>query len=143
MKFHLMTLGYKVWRIVEIEYKVPDDVPIDEGELSQHEAIAKDLNAILSGLTHSVLVKVMYFKASKHAWEKLKCVYEGAPKVKESKLQTYKGHFENLKMKEEENIAEYYLRVHEIFNGITGIGEEMKENDIVDKLLRTMPMKYD
>ena len=59
MKCHLMALGYKVWRTVEIEYKVPDDVPIEEGELIQYEANAKALNAILSGLTHSILVKFM------------------------------------------------------------------------------------
>ena len=53
---------------------------------------------------------------------KTECVYEGAPKVKESILQTYKGQFENLKMKEEENIAEYLLRVDEIVNAIRGIG---------------------
>ena len=85
----------------------------------------------------------MQCKTSKHPWEKLKCVYEGAPKVKESKLHTYKGHFENLKLKEEENIVEYYLRVHEIFNGIRGIGGEMTEKDLVKKVLRTMPIKYD
>ena len=50
MKCHLMSIGYKVWRSFEKEYEVPDDVPIDEGELSQYEANAKALNAILSGL---------------------------------------------------------------------------------------------
>ena len=59
MKFHLMALGYKVWRTVETKYKVPDGVPIDEGELSQYEANAKALNAILSGLIHLVFVKFM------------------------------------------------------------------------------------
>ena len=46
-------------------------------------------------------------------------------------------------MKEEENIAEYLLRVDEIVNAIRGIGGEMKEKDVVDKVLRTLPMKYD
>ena len=59
MKCNLRTLGYKIWRTVETENKVPDDVPIDEGELSLYEANAKDLNAILSGLIESVLVKFM------------------------------------------------------------------------------------
>ena len=58
MKCHLMSLGYKVWRSIEIEYDVPKHVPIDEVELSQYEANAQALNAILSGLTHSVFVKV-------------------------------------------------------------------------------------
>ena len=45
-------------------------------------------------------------------------------------------------MKEEENIAEYLLRVDEIVNTIRGIGGEIKEK-VVDKVLRTLPMKYD
>ena len=61
MKFHLISLGYKVWSTIETKYKVPNDVPIDEGELSLYEANAKALNAILSGLTESVLVKVMQY----------------------------------------------------------------------------------
>ena len=67
MKFHLMSLGYKVWRYLEKEYEVPDDLPIDEGEISQYEANAKALNTILSGLTNLVFVKVMQCKTSKHA----------------------------------------------------------------------------
>ena len=127
MKCHLVSLRYKVWRSIEKEYAVPDHVPIDEGELRQYEANAKALNEILSGLTHSMCLKIMQCKTSKHVWEKLKCVYEEAPKVKEYKLQTYKGQFESLKMKEEENIAEYVLRVDEIVNAIRGLGGEIKE----------------
>ena len=52
-----------------------------------------------------MFVKVMQCKTTKHAWEKLKIAYKWASKVKKSKLQTYKGKFESLKMKEEKNIA--------------------------------------
>ena len=69
----------------------------------------------------------MQCKIAKHAWEKIKIVYEGVSKVKQSKLQTYKGQFESLKMKEEENIAEYLLRVDEIVNAVRILGGELKE----------------
>ena len=46
-------------------------------------------------------------------------------------------------MKEEENIAEYLLRVDEFFNSIRRLGGEIKEREVVDKVLRTLPMKYD
>ena len=66
MKSLLMSLGYKVWRSVEKEYEIPNDLPIDKSELDQYDANAKTLNAILSGLTHSVFVKFMKCKTSKH-----------------------------------------------------------------------------
>ena len=67
LKCHLMALWYKEWSTVETKYKVPDDVPIDEGELNIYEENAKYPNAILSGLTEIVLVKSMQCKTSKHA----------------------------------------------------------------------------
>ena len=84
----------------------------------------------------------MQCKRNKHAWEKLKFVYEGASKVKQSKLQTYKGQFESLKVKEEENIVEYLLRVDEIVNAIKGPGGEIKVKELVEKVLRTLPIRY-
>ena len=67
------------------------------------------MNAILGGLVESVFVKVMHYEIAKEIWDKLKNFYEGDDKVKGAKLQTYRGKFENLKMKEEENIAAYFL----------------------------------
>ena len=52
----------------------------------------------------------------------MKIIYEGESKVRESKLQTYRGQFESLKMKEEENVWEYLLRVDEVVNAIKGLG---------------------
>ena len=79
----------------------------------------------------------------KEIWDKLKNIYEGDGKVKEAKLQNYRGQFENLKMKEEENIAAYFLRVDEIRNIIRGLGERIEESIIVQKILRSLPMRFD
>jgi hypothetical protein len=73
----------------------------------------------------------------------LEVVYEGDEKVKEAKLQTYTTQFENLKMKEEENIVEYFHRVDEVVNSIRAIGEELEDKPIVKKILRSLPMRYD
>ena len=64
-------------------------------------------------------------------------------KFKEAKLQTYIGQFEQLKMKEDENIAAYFLRVDEIVNEIIGLGEEIEESVIVQKVLIFLPMRFD
>ena len=122
MIFHLMSLGCKIRSYVEKVYKIPDNLPTNRDELDEYESNVKALNAILKGLADSMFVKVVQCKTTKHAWENLKIAYAGASKVKKSKLQTCKGKFESLKLKEEENIVEYILRVDEIFNVIKGLG---------------------
>jgi hypothetical protein len=44
-------------------------------------------------------------------------------------------------MKEDEDIATYFLRVDEIVNSIIGLGEEIEESIIVQKVLRSLPMR--
>ena len=85
----------------------------------------------------------MQCASAKQAGDKLKIIYQGESKVKEPKLQTYKGQFKSLKMKEEENIGEYLLRVDEVVNAIRGLGGKLKEKEVVRKVLRTLPMIYD
>ena len=45
-------------------------------------------------------------------------------------------------MKEEENIGEYLLRVDEVVNATRGLGGKLKEKEVVNKVLRTLPMRY-
>jgi hypothetical protein len=46
-------------------------------------------------------------------------------------------------MNEKEDIATYLLRVDEVFNAIIGLGEELNESLVVQKLLRSLLLKYD
>jgi hypothetical protein len=46
-------------------------------------------------------------------------------------------------MNEKEDIATYFLRVDESFNAIRGLGEEIDESLVVQKVLRSLLLKYD
>jgi hypothetical protein len=46
-------------------------------------------------------------------------------------------------MKEDKNIVAYFLRVDETVTAIIGLGEEIKEYVIVQKVLRSLPMRFD
>ena len=87
---------------------------------------SKATNVNLNGLSETIFTKFSHCKSAKEIWYKLQNIYEGDSKVKEAKLQTYRGRFEQLKMKEDENIAAYFLRVDETVNAIIGLGEELK-----------------
>jgi hypothetical protein len=76
-------------------------------KLSQNNS--KDKNALVNGLSETIFTKVAHCKSSKEIWDKLQNIYEGDSKVKAGKLETYRGQFKQLKMKEDENIAAYFL----------------------------------
>ena len=59
MKCHLMSFGWKVWAATKKEYKIDDQAPTNSMDLGKYEGNAKALNAILSGLTNTIFVKVM------------------------------------------------------------------------------------
>ena len=46
-------------------------------------------------------------------------------------------------MKKEENISKYFERIDEIVHVIQGLGVELKEKEIVEKVLRSLLMIYD
>jgi hypothetical protein len=45
-------------------------------------------------------------------------------------------------MKEDEDITTYFLRFDETVNAIIGLGEEIEESIIVQKILRSLPMRF-
>ena len=55
-----------------------------------------------------------------------------------AKLQTHRRKFEQICMKEEENIAGYLQRVDEVVNTIRGLGEDVDEAKVVEKILRSL-----
>jgi hypothetical protein len=87
------------------------------------ESNSKAKKALLNGLSDTIFTKFAQCKYAKEIWDKLREIYEGDSKFKETKIQTYKGQFKQLKMKEDEDIPAYFLRFDETVNAIIGLGE--------------------
>jgi hypothetical protein len=64
---------------------------------------------ILNVLENSLYVKVMHCDSAKDIWDNLHNIYEGDDIVKGGKLQTYRGKFKKLKMKEDEDITACFM----------------------------------
>jgi hypothetical protein len=75
-------------------------------------------------------------------WDKLISSYEGNDKVKEDKLQTYRVNFEQLKMKEDEIVGKYFLRVEELVNAMKVLGEKIEEACLVQNFLRSLADRF-
>jgi hypothetical protein len=109
MKTFLQAQGFDVWKSVVDGYTTPTTPPTDKDGKKLSENNSKAKGTILSSLDDSIFVKVMHCNTAKDLWDKLQNIYEGDAKVKGAKLQTLRAKFEQLKMKEDEDIATYFL----------------------------------
>jgi hypothetical protein len=141
MRTYIMALGVDVWDVVETGYTKPVVLASKDDKL-EFSFNAKAMNAILSGLAEAEFVKVMHLDSAKEMWDKLISSYEGNEKVKDAKLQTYRLKFEQLKMNEDETVNKYFLRVEELVNAMKGLGEKIEDTFLVQKILRSLPNRF-
>ncbi len=124
-------------------YTFPLATPTDPAEKKKYETNAKAVNTLLGCLSQSEFVKVMQYKSTKEIWDKIVLSYDGDDQVKRAKLQTLKIQYENLRMHNDESVANYFLRVDEIVNCMKNLGKEIKEVVVVEKILRSLSPRFE
>ncbi|XP_024959017.1 uncharacterized protein LOC112499990 [Cynara cardunculus var. scolymus] len=67
---------------------------------------------------------------------------QGSQKVQRSQLQALRREFEVPKMKESETITNYFGRVMCVANNMRNNGEILKDNQIFEKILRTLTERF-
>eukprot|EP00253_Pinus_taeda_P005969 PITA_05969 len=117
---YLQSLGTEVWDIIDTGYTFPSATPTDQAEKKKYETNAKAVNTLLGCLSQSEFVK-----------------------VKRAKLQTLRIQYENLKMYNDESVANYFLRVDEIVDCMKNLGGEIKEAVVVEKVLRSLSSRFE
>nr|XP_043630099.1 uncharacterized protein LOC122601401 [Erigeron canadensis] len=80
---------------------------------------------------------------AKEAWEVLKQEFQGDVKVRAIKLQSLRRDYENMKMKENESLNDYSSRLTDLVNQMKSYGDEIDDQRIVEKILITIPEKFD
>jgi len=109
MKTYIQSHGFDVWQAIVDGYIAPTTPPTNRDGKKLSEKNLKVTNVIFNGLYHLVYVKFMHYDTTKDIWDKIQNIFEGDAKVKGAKIQTYRGKFEQMKMKEDEDIAAYFL----------------------------------
>ncbi|XP_019425092.1 PREDICTED: uncharacterized protein LOC109333970 [Lupinus angustifolius] len=82
-------------------------------------------------------------KTTKETWDNLEKCYDGAEKVKKVKLQTLRREYELLQMKDGDTISDYFTKIRSLTNLMNGCGEVIRDQLVVEKVLRTLNPKFD
>ena len=137
--------------IVELGYAEP----VDQDEAAALTQVQKDnlsnnrkkdkkaLFFLYQAVDEVVFEKISNATTAKEAWEMLQRSYKGDEKVKNVRLQTLRGEFESLKMKDSESISDFFSRVQTVVNQLRVNGEKKEDLLVIEKIMRSLTSRFD
>lgn len=135
------------WDLIETGISRPERNVILTGpqrtELA--EMNLKDLkvkNYLFAAIDKTILKTIAKKDSSKDIWDSMKTKYQGNLRVQSAQLQRLRRSFEILEMREEDTITEYFSRVMVVANDMRGLGEDMPDAKVVEKILRTLTDRF-
>ncbi|KAK6161466.1 hypothetical protein DH2020_004847 [Rehmannia glutinosa] len=140
--------AFDLWEIVETGREpTPLSANPTVAQIKQHnEENAKKfkaLSCIHSAVSDVIFTRIMTCETAKEAWNKLKEEFQGSERTKQIYLLNCRREFEVLRMKETETVKEYTDRLVKVVNQIRLLGEELTEKRIVEKVLVSLPERFE
>ncbi|KAG7588504.1 Zinc finger CCHC-type superfamily [Arabidopsis suecica] len=155
MQAFISNLDEDCWNSIELGWEAPK-VTDDEGVVSlkprdKWTAVEKRLSscnskaktAIYNAIDSSRFKLISQCASAQKAWKTLENMFEGTTSVKRTKLDMLASQFENLRMEEEETVADFSAKLCDISNESFALGKVYKDKKLVKKLKRSLPAKFE
>ncbi|XP_073040319.1 uncharacterized protein [Primulina eburnea] len=140
IKMKTLFKSQDLWDLVENGYSEEDE----EAKVKENKKRdAKALFFIQQAIHESIFTKISAGNTAKEAWTTLQTSFQGSSKVITVKLQSLRRDFETLQMKNGESVQNYLTRVDTVVNQMRSYGEEIKDQIVVAKVLRSLNSKFD
>ncbi|KAK1437640.1 hypothetical protein QVD17_03434 [Tagetes erecta] len=133
--------GKELWDVVYLGVTATAEGPHNQREVKKKDAQA--MTIIQQGVHDSLFSRIAAADSAKDTWDILRLEYQGDSQVQSIKLQGLRRAFENLSMKDDENIGDYFSRVMNNVGQQRSYGEELTDQKIVEKVLRSLSPKFD
>lgn len=138
LQMKTLFISQDLWDFIEEGYKVPESAETlsswtDAEKKEYKENKKKDAKALLflqQGVSKAIFPRISVAKTSQEAWNILKVAFQGSEKVISIKLQNLWRDFDNLLMKENETIQNFFSRVTGIVNQISSYGDTIENKRV-------------
>ena len=151
MQAFISGLDEECWSIIETGWSPPvilDDEKVEVLKPREKWTTAEKKASSCNSKAKTVIynaIDACYFKlisqcvSAQKAWKTLKNMFEGTSSVERTKLDMLASRFENLRMDEEETLAQFSAKLCDISNECFALGKQFKDKKLVKKLKRSLP----
>lgn len=137
-----------LWEAVEEDYEV---LPLTDNptmaQIRNHKERkgrkSKARASLFAAVSPEIFTRIMIMKSAFEIWNFLKNEYEGDERIKGMQVLNLVREFEMQKMKESETIKEYADKLLSIVNKVRLLGSEFSDSRIVQKMLVTIPERFE
>ncbi|XP_031263615.1 uncharacterized protein LOC116121832 [Pistacia vera] len=140
--------GQGPWQYVEEEKQPPQLGPnptLNQMRMYEEEMskAPRALSHIHSAVTDLVFTRIMACETAKEAWDRLGEEFMGSDTTRNMQVMNLRREFEMLRMQEVEKVKEYVDRLMSVVNKIRLLGVEMSDKMIVEKVLVSLPERFE
>jgi len=140
--------AFNLWKAVEEDYEV-HPLPTNPimAQIRNHKERktrkSKAKACLFDAVSTTIFTRIMSLKLAKDVWDYLKKEYAGDERIRGMQSLNLIREFELQRMKESGTIKEYSNRLLGIVNKVRLLGKSFTDSTIVEKILVTVPKKYE
>lgn len=138
MGVYLAGIGDGEIHFVENSYVEIIVLPIIAQQLKEKEEHDQAILEIASALSYTKFDDIKTYKNVKEMWDTLQTIYGGDKNVPREKLESLRGKFDDMRMKEDEIIVKYFTRIKEVVNAIKGKIGNIDDETMISKVLKIL-----
>ena len=133
------------WKEVSIFQSLPENPTVAQIKSQKEQKMkrSKAKACLFATVSPMVFTRIMSLKSAKEIWDYLKTEYEGDERIPGMQVLNLIREFELQRMEESETVKEYSDRVLSIANKVRLLGSVLKDSRIVEKLLVTVPERFE
>ncbi|XP_078437648.1 uncharacterized protein LOC144708270 [Wolffia australiana] len=140
----LSVMNYWHWAMrVEVHLDAQNLWDVVAGTETNRQKDRLALSAMLAVISETSGIQLDIKKSAKENWEIIRSFHVGIDHLAQSRAQGLRQEFENLTMKKGEKLSDFTDKFTRVVFELRQCGDKIEDKEAVQKLLQSMPPRYD